>query len=79
MDILTNILGWCGTVLIVLAYYLVSNKKVDSTGALYQWMNLLGAIGIGVNVFYRQAWPSVALEIVWGGIALVALVKMARN
>ena len=35
-------------------------------------MNLLGAIGVGVNVFHQQAWPAVALQIVWELLPLSA-------
>ncbi len=75
MEPLVHIFGWIGMVLIVLAYYLVSNKKLDPAGKTYQWMNLAGCLGVGVNVFYQKAWPAVALEIVWGLIAITALIR----
>jgi hypothetical protein len=75
MEILMQIIGWVGTFLIIFAYFLVSIKKVDGSSRIYQTMNLLGAVGVGVNVFYQQAWPAVALQVVWGIIAVVALVK----
>lgn len=70
-----EIIGWVGTVLIVIAYLLVSTKKVDGTNKYYQLMNLVGAIGVGINVFTKQAWPAFALQIVWGIIAIWSLVK----
>jgi hypothetical protein len=76
MDILIHIAGWAGMILIVLAYYLVSNKKLIPTGRLYQWMNLIGSASIGVHVLYQRAWAAVALEIVWALIAVVALLKI---
>jgi len=75
METLTQITGWVGTSLIVLAYFLVSSKKVSGDNKIYQTMNLFGAIGVGFNVFYQQAWPAVTLQVVWGIIAVVALVK----
>ena len=75
MAILINIIGWIGTFLIILAYFLVSNKKVDAGSQTYQTLNLVGAIGVGVNVFYQQAWPAFALQVLWGIIALMALLK----
>ena len=38
-------------------------------------MNLFGAVGVGVNVFYQQAWPALALQIIWGIIAISILIK----
>lgn len=72
----SEIIGWIGTDLIVLAYFLVSNKKVSSTGATYQLMNLFGALGVGANVLVQKAWPSVALQAIWFLIAMIALVRI---
>jgi len=78
METLIQIAGWVGTFFIVFAYFLVSYKKVGGDSKIYQAMNLLGAIGVGVNVFHQQAWPAVALQIVWGIIAIIALVKRQK-
>lgn len=75
MEILSPILGWIGTTLIFLAYLLISLKKVDSANVTYQLMNLVGAAALGVNVYYQQAWSALALEFVWGGIAIFSLLR----
>ncbi len=41
--------GWIGTILIVLAYFLVSRQYVTGKSKIYQLMNLFGAIGVGIN------------------------------
>lgn len=80
MEILIQILGWVGMFLIVFAYFLlVAFKKIDEDSRLYQAMNLLGAIGVGVNVFHQQAWPALALQIVWGIIAIITLAKKKQS
>lgn len=75
METIIQIVGWIGTFLIVFAYLLVSYKKISGDSKIYQAMNLLGAIGVGVNVFNQQAWPAVALQVVWAIIAISALAK----
>ena len=75
MEILTEAIGWIGTVLIVLAYYLVSTNKINATSRNYQLLNLLGAIGVGFNVFYQAAWPAFTLNVVWSIIAIISLIK----
>jgi hypothetical protein len=75
MELLIQTAGWIGSFLIVLAYFLVSYKKVDAESKAYQAINLIGALGVGVNVFHQQAWPAVALQVVWGIIAILALTK----
>lgn len=79
MNILIEISGWIGTFLIVLAYFLISNNKVDSTSRNYQLMNLVGAIAIGINVYYKQSWSTLALEFVWSAIAISTLIKTSSK
>jgi len=76
MEIFSQIVGWIGTFLVVLAYYLVSTKKIDASSHYYQVLNFFGAIGIGVNVFYQSAWPAFALQVVWGVIAIFSLMRL---
>lgn len=73
MGLFVQIIGWIGTFLIILAYVLVSFKKVAGDSRKYQIMNLFGALGVGINVFYQRAWPALVLEIVWAIIAIVIL------
>ena len=75
MEIFTQTLGWIGSLLFIIAYLLVSLKKVDSTSLSYQLLNFLGSIGLGTSVFYQRAWPAFALEVVWGSIAIFTLAR----
>ncbi|MDQ5962690.1 MAG: hypothetical protein QG653_497 [Patescibacteria group bacterium] len=75
IEILVEGVGWVGTFLVILAYFLVSTKKVHPESAYYQILNLLGALGVGANVFYQQVWPAFALQVVWGCIAIISLVR----
>jgi len=75
----SSVVGWVGMALVLSAYYLVTTKKVTGTNRTYQFLNLCGAIGIGVNVWYQHAWPAAALQIIWGLIALIALCNFRRK
>lgn len=80
MEFLSQIIGWVGTILVVLAYFLlIKSEKITEDSRLYQAMNLLGAICLGVNVYYQRAWPAFGLQIVWGIIAIFSLVKIKRK
>lgn len=79
MAVICEILGWAGTITFVVAYYGISFGKLKADSLLYQWMNLLGAIAIAFSVFVKQAWPAFALEVVWGGIALVTLIRLLKK
>lgn len=77
--LLSNIVGWIGTLLIVLAYYLVSSKKVSGDSKVYQLMNFVGALGIIVNTLVQKAWPAMTLNIVWAIIAIKTLLLVKRR
>jgi hypothetical protein len=76
MDFATQACGWIGMAMIVGAYYLVSTKKLDPAGRTYQLLNIIGSVGVAVNVFHQQAWPSLALQVVWAAIGIIALVRL---
>lgn len=79
MEIFLQAIGWVGTFLIVLAYFLVSNNKISPNSKKYQLVNLFGAIGVGFNVFHQQAWPAFVLQVIWGIIAVFSIIKSLRN
>lgn len=78
MEIFSQIIGWVGTILIVVAYFLNSTGKLSSNSNKYQLLNLLGAIGVGFNVFYQSAWPALALQVTWGIIAILSLKRRKK-
>jgi len=73
MKLFVDVIGWIGSVEVILAYALISSEKVDSKSALYQFLNLTGAVFLIVNTIYYGAYPSTAINIVWVVIAIVAL------
>jgi hypothetical protein len=74
-----DIAGWCGAALILGSYALISSGKLQPRSALYQWMNVVGAIGFIINSGWNGAWPSAGLNVVWLGIAVVAMTRNRRR
>ena len=77
--LLIDILGWMGAVVILVAYLLVSTKRVEGDSAGYQLLNLGGAVGLLVNTFFYGAYPSSWVNVVWIGIAVYALTRRRRS
>ena len=73
-----DIIGWVGSGLVVLAYLLLSAKKI-SAGLMYQLLNLLGALFIAIGLFPKNAWFSFTLQVVWGIIAIGAIIKISSS
>ncbi len=72
-----DLLGWVGAAAYLVAYALVSMKKLEGDAPLFQGMNVLGGALLVVNSAYYQAWPSVALNVVWMGVAIFVLGRYA--
>jgi len=69
------IIGWIGTTLILIAYGFNSFGYLESTGLIYPTLNLIGAILLGLRVYADRNWSDIALELFFGGVAFVALIK----
>ena len=72
---LLDIIGWLGMILVLVAYGLLSLGKIKN-GYLYQLLNLLASVLMGVALLPKNAWFSFALEIAWGAIAIAAIIKL---
>ena len=79
MEIMLDLIGWAGTAAFVAAYYMVSSGKFRADGWEYQVLNLGGAIAVGLSVFPRKAWAAFGLEVIWGAIAIVSLVRFFQS
>ena len=75
MNILIEIIGWLGMALILIAYWLISSRRIEAKSVFYQMLNLGGAVGIVINAFYHKAFPSLALNTIWALIALWAIIS----
>jgi hypothetical protein len=73
MQTLIDTLGWTGTVLSLVAYALVSLKKVAGDSSLYQGINILAGILLVANTYYWRAYPALGLNAAWIGIAVLTL------
>ena len=76
LDVLMEVVGWIGAVLILAGYALLTAEKVTSKSVSYQAMNVIGATGFIANGVWHKAWPSAILNIIWVGIGVVALIRI---
>lgn len=71
----TRIIGWYGVVLILLAYYGVTEGIYEPTSIRYNFINLAGASMLCVVFIKNKIWSNLFLEIIFIIIALVAIFK----
>ena len=73
---LVEVLGWYGLLAVVFAYGGVSLSFVSPSSYVYQFLNLSGAVGLGLVAFVKRAYQNGVLNIVWGAIAVVAIIRL---
>jgi hypothetical protein len=78
-ELLIEIVGWTGALLILLAYLLLSAGRLTGQSALYQGMNVVGAAGFVVNGWWHGALPSASLNVAWLLIGAWALWRIRKR
>ena len=73
-----DILGWIGMILVLLAYILLSTNKINN-GKLYQILNLVASIFMAIGLLPKNAWFSFTLQVVWGIVAIIAMIKIIHD
>lgn len=74
-----DIAGWAGAGFLLLAYGLVSFKRLPGDSIRFQLLNLAGGVLLAVNSGYHGAMPSVMVNAVWIVIGLGALLRTRRR
>jgi len=75
-QVFAEIAGWYGAAAILAAYTLVSFSLIAGNGLLFQVLNLTGALGIIVISTYKNIKQTIVLNIIWGIVAIVAIVNI---
>lgn len=75
---MAHLTGFLGTFCVLGAYFLLSTGRIKAASLQYQGINLVGAALLTAYGFILAAWASIALNAVWGLIALVALLRVLR-
>ena len=73
-----EIIGWVGAFLYIVAYFLLSIKKLKADKFPYQLLNILGGICLIVNSLHQDDYPSIVTNAVWAGIGVFAIIYNRR-
>jgi len=77
--LIIDILGWIGSIEVVVAYGLNSYQKIKSDSKTFYLLNLTGGILLIVYSVYKTAYANTFINIVWVIIAIPALVKAMKK
>ena len=71
-------IGWMGAALLLVAYAMVSSKKLDVDSAAYQLLNIIGSVFLVANTIFYRAYPSSFVNVIWAGIAIFSITIRRR-
>ena len=74
-----EIIGWIGAFLYIIAYLLVSIKKIKADHLKFQLLNISGGACLVVNSLHQSDYPSVFTNSVWAAIGIFAIYYNARK
>ncbi len=70
-----DIVGMTGTILLILAYFLLQNGRVSSRSATYLYMNFAAASFLLFSLCFTFNLASFVIEIFWIGISIYGIWK----
>ncbi|HEY5691179.1 MAG TPA: hypothetical protein VIS49_06965 [Cyclobacteriaceae bacterium] len=79
MKLFIDIIGWIGSVEVILAYGLNSYHKIDSSSLTFQILNFTGATFLIANTVYYGAFPSAFINVIWVIIAVPAIFQIIKK
>lgn len=75
----SDAVGITGTILLLLAYFLLQAEKLKGTDWTYLYMNLFAAIFIIFSLFFTFNLSSFIIELFWVGISIYGIYKKKRK
>jgi hypothetical protein len=76
MEILIEIIGWIGSIEVLLAYGLNSYQKLRSDSMTFYLLNLTGGLALILYTVYKAAYASAFINVVWVIIAAIAIIRV---
>lgn len=70
--------GICGTLGVLLAFFLLQAGRLTGTGIVYQLLNLFGSGGVLVSLIGKFNVSVFVLEAAWVAISAYGIVRMLR-
>jgi hypothetical protein len=73
-----DVIGWAGAAALLVAYAMVSFRKLEGNSTAYQFLNIAGSLLLAVNTISYGAYPSSFVNMIWIGIAVFSIATKRR-
>ena len=71
-------IGWVGAAALLVAYAMISHKKLEGDSAAYQLLNISGSLLLAANTIFYGSYPSTFVNLIWAGIAVFSITNRRR-
>jgi hypothetical protein len=71
-------IGWFGAAALLVAYAMVSSRKLEGNSTVYQLLNIVGSLLLAANTVFYRAYPSSFVNLIWIGIAVFSIATRKR-
>ena len=71
-------IGWMGAAALLVAYAMISHKKLEGDSAAYQLLNISGSLLLAANTIFYGSYPSTFVNLIWAGIAVFSIMTRKR-
>ena len=65
--------GWLGAGSLLVAYAMISSRKMEADSTSYQVLNIVGSVLLVANTMFYRAYPSSFVNLIWAGIAVFSM------
>ena len=79
IELLANVIGMIGTLLVVGSYFLMQLNKLDPKGVRFNLINLLGAIFLLLSLLVHFNLASFVIELFWIAASLIGIYNYFRE
>ncbi len=69
-------IGIIGAIEVLIAYGLNSYQKIKSDSLAFYMLNLTGGFFLIIYTWYKEAWASMFVNVIWAVIAIIAIGKL---
>jgi len=71
-------IGWLGAAFLLVAYAMISSKKLEADSTTYQLLNIIGSVFLVANTIFYRAYPSSFVNVIWAVIAILSITTRKR-
>jgi hypothetical protein len=67
-----------GAALLLVAYAMVSSRKLEGNSTVYQFFNIIGSLLLAAKTIFYRAYPSSFVNLIWMAIAVFSIATGRR-